>query len=90
MDQLVNVLWAIDKAHTVQQRVLGYRPGMCGLNKVYGPNHPTRLMLILFDLFVGMGTICNMGAEIGATTSVFPFNHRMGDYLKATNREGEH
>ena len=25
----------------------------------------------------GMGTICNMGAEIGATTSVFPFNERM-------------
>lgn len=36
----------------------------------------------------GMGTICNMGAEIGATTSVFPFNKRMGDYLKATGREG--
>lgn len=34
----------------------------------------------------GMGTICNMGAEIGATTSVFPFNHRMADYLKATQR----
>merc|ERR1712045_913715 len=35
----------------------------------------------------GMGTICNMGAEIGATTSVFPFNKRMADYLVATNRE---
>lgn len=34
----------------------------------------------------GMATICNMGAEIGATTSLFPFNHRMVDYLKATNR----
>ncbi|GFO33109.1 aconitate hydratase, mitochondrial [Plakobranchus ocellatus] len=34
----------------------------------------------------GMGTICNMGAEIGATTSVFPYNHRMQDYLKATKR----
>ena len=33
-----------------------------------------------------MGTICNMGAEIGATTSVFPFNNRMKDYLEATNR----
>jgi aconitate hydratase len=33
-----------------------------------------------------MGTICNMGAEIGATTSLFPFNHRMADYLKATLR----
>ena len=35
----------------------------------------------------GMGTIGNMGAEIGATTSVFPFNERMYDYLKATNRQ---
>ena len=33
-----------------------------------------------------MGTICNMGAEIGATTSVFPYNNRMKDYLQATNR----
>ncbi|KAI9833814.1 MAG: Aconitate hydratase mitochondrial [Phylliscum demangeonii] len=35
----------------------------------------------------GMGTICNMGAEIGATTSVFPFNERMYDYLAATKRQ---
>jgi aconitate hydratase len=34
----------------------------------------------------GMATICNMGAEIGATTSMFPFNNRMADYLKATKR----
>jgi aconitate hydratase len=34
----------------------------------------------------GMATICNMGAEIGATTSLFPFNHRMSDYLRATGR----
>lgn len=35
----------------------------------------------------GMGTICNMGAEIGATTSMFPYNSRMGDYLRATGRD---
>ncbi|PTU18116.1 hypothetical protein P175DRAFT_0511566 [Aspergillus ochraceoroseus IBT 24754] len=35
----------------------------------------------------GMATICNMGAEIGATTSLFPFNDRMYEYLKATKRE---
>lgn len=34
----------------------------------------------------GMGTICNMGAEIGATTSVFPFNKSMVEYLDATRR----
>jgi len=35
----------------------------------------------------GMGTICNMGAEIGATTSVFPYNSRMEAYLNATTRK---
>ncbi len=34
----------------------------------------------------GKGTICNMGAEVGATTSTFAFDERMSDYLKATNR----
>jgi len=34
----------------------------------------------------GMATVCNMGAEIGATTSLFPFNKRMTDYLNATKR----
>ncbi|XP_059388100.1 aconitate hydratase, mitochondrial [Carassius carassius] len=34
----------------------------------------------------GMATICNMGAEIGATTSIFPFNHRMKTYLEKTGR----
>lgn len=34
-----------------------------------------------------MATICNMGAEIGATTSVFPYNHRMKTYLEKTGRE---
>ena len=34
----------------------------------------------------GKGTLTNMGAEIGATTSVFPFDERMADYLKITGR----
>ncbi|XP_031176479.1 aconitate hydratase, mitochondrial-like [Sander lucioperca] len=34
----------------------------------------------------GMATICNMGAEIGATTSVFPYNHRMKTYMEKTGR----
>lgn len=35
----------------------------------------------------GKGTICNMGAEIGATTSIFAYDKKMSDYLKATGRE---
>ena len=36
----------------------------------------------------GKGTITNMGAEIGATTSVFPYDERMSAYLRATGRTG--
>lgn len=34
----------------------------------------------------GKGTICNMGAELGATTSVFPYDAAMERYLRATER----
>ncbi len=34
----------------------------------------------------GKATITNMGAELGATTSIFPYDSRMADYLKATER----
>ncbi|MBI4125725.1 MAG: aconitate hydratase [Deltaproteobacteria bacterium] len=34
----------------------------------------------------GKGTITNMGAELGATTSIFPYDNRVGDYLNATER----
>ncbi|MBA3829749.1 MAG: aconitate hydratase [Taibaiella sp.] len=34
----------------------------------------------------GKGTICNMGAEIGATCSLFAYDTKMGEYLSATNR----
>jgi len=34
----------------------------------------------------GKGTICNMGAEIGATTSLFGYDEHMAKYLRATGR----
>lgn len=34
----------------------------------------------------GKGTICNMGAEIGATTSIFGYDAKMSDYLRSTDR----
>jgi aconitate hydratase len=34
----------------------------------------------------GKGTICNMGAEIGATCSLFAYDEKMADYLRATGR----
>ncbi|MRT93561.1 aconitate hydratase [Ancylomarina sp. 16SWW S1-10-2] len=35
----------------------------------------------------GKGTICNMGAEIGATTSIFGYDKNMSTYLRYTGRE---
>ena len=35
----------------------------------------------------GKGTICNMGAEIGATTSIFGYDEKMYSYLAATDRK---
>ena len=35
----------------------------------------------------GKGTICNMGAEIGATTSLFGYDEKMSRYLRGTGRE---
>src|SRR3954453_15475250 len=35
----------------------------------------------------GKATVCNMGAEIGATCSIFPYDERSTAYLKATGRE---
>lgn len=34
----------------------------------------------------GKATICNMGAEVGATTSIFPYDKKSSDYLKVTER----
>lgn len=35
----------------------------------------------------GKGTICNMGAEVGATTSIFPFDEKSASYLESTDRK---
>ncbi|TDX84189.1 aconitate hydratase [Epilithonimonas xixisoli] len=35
----------------------------------------------------GKGTICNMGAEVGATTSIFAYDQNMSKYLRSTDRE---
>tara|TARA_B100000287_G_scaffold201031_1_gene189818 strand:+ start:2372 stop:4639 length:2268 start_codon:yes stop_codon:yes gene_type:complete len=35
----------------------------------------------------GKGTICNMGAEIGATTSIFSYDRNMSNYLRSTGRD---
>jgi aconitate hydratase len=61
--------------------ILTVKGGTGAIIEYYGPGVETMSC-------TGMATICNMGAEIGATTSVFPYNKRMYDYLVATGREG--
>ncbi|MBI4574952.1 MAG: aconitate hydratase, partial [Planctomycetes bacterium] len=62
---------------------------LCGLLTVKGG---TNAVLEYFGPGVqaisctGKATIANMGAELGATTSIFPYDERMGAYLSATGR----
>ena len=43
-------------------------------------------ILQAYLIFSGLATIANMGAEVGATTSTFPYTSNMRAYLKATGR----
>ncbi len=47
MGQFSTVLLATDKVHTVPQRALDGRPGLGGLNQVYGPEHPSTIHTVL-------------------------------------------
>ena len=61
-------------------RVLTVEGGTGSIVEYFGPGADTISA-------TGKATICNMGAEIGATTSVFGYDHNMSMYLKATGRE---
>ncbi len=61
-------------------RVLTVEGGTGAIVEYHGPGADTISA-------TGKATICNMGAEIGATCSIFPYDHNMALYLKATGRE---
>src|SRR4051794_30520563 len=60
--------------------VLTVKGGTGAIVEYFGPGADTITA-------TGKGTICNMGAEVGATTSLFPYDSNMAAYLKATRRE---
>jgi len=60
--------------------ILTVKGGTGSVVEYFGPGTPSISA-------TGKGTICNMGAEVGATTSVFPYDGRIGAYLRATGRE---
>ena len=59
--------------------MLTVRGGTGFIIEYYGPGVETLSC-------TGMATICNMGAEVGATTSLFPFSPTMIPYLESTHR----
>lgn len=61
-------------------RILTVEGGTGAIIEYHGPGADTISA-------TGKATICNMGAEIGATTSVFGYDAHMAAYLKATGRE---
>jgi len=60
-------------------RILTVKGGTNHIVEFFGPGVETLSC-------TGKATICNMGAEHGATTSTFPYDARMGAYLRATDR----
>jgi aconitate hydratase len=61
-------------------RILTVAGGTGAIVEYFGPGADTISA-------TGKATICNMGAEIGATCSIFPYDGNMAAYLKATGRE---
>ncbi|HWC67082.1 MAG TPA: aconitase family protein, partial [Acidimicrobiales bacterium] len=61
-------------------RVLTVEGGTGAIVEYHGPGADTISA-------TGKATICNMGAEIGATCSIFPYDHNRALYLQATGRE---
>ena len=61
-------------------RILTVKGGTGAIVEYFGPGADSITA-------TGKGTICNMGAEIGATTSLFQFDENMAAYLKSTGRE---
>src|SRR5262249_20837968 len=59
--------------------ILTVKGGTNKIDKKFGPGAETISA-------TGKGTICNMGAELGATTSVFPFDQKMVAYMNITDR----
>jgi hypothetical protein len=47
---------------------------------------PWVMIGLVSNTLLGLATIANMGAEVGATTSTFPYTSNMRSYLRATGR----
>ena len=100
VDVMANLPWELKCPKVIGVKLTGKRSGwgaskdvICKLADILTVKGGTGAIIEYFGPGVeslsatGMGTICNMGAEIGATTSVFPYTKSMYDYLVSTNRK---
>ncbi len=99
VDVMVGMPWELLLPETLGVRLTGALSGwtapkdvilkLCGMLTVKGG---TNKVIEYFGpgtesiSATGKATICNMGAELGATCSVFPYDRRMATYLEATGR----
>ena len=73
--------WASPKDVILKQAgILTVKGGTNAIIEYFGPGAASLSA-------TGKATICNMGAEVGATTSLFPFDLNMATYLRATGRD---
>jgi len=100
VDVMVGLPWEVKCPRLIGVRLTGKMSGwtspkdvilkICGLLTAKGgTNHVVEYFGpgVSSISATGKATIANMGAEIGATSSVFPFDERIRDYLKATGRD---
>jgi len=99
VDAMAGIPWEVKNPKLVGVRLTGSMKGwtspkdvICALLGILTVKGGTNAIIEYFGpgartiSCTGKGTITNMGAELGATTSIFPFDAKMGDYLNATER----
>ncbi len=99
VDVMVNLPWEVLHPHVIGVRLTGEPSGWTApkdvILKVAGMLTTSGGTNRIVEYFgpgasalacTGKATITNMGAELGATTSVFPYDQRMAAYLRATER----
>ena len=85
-----SVLWCITDSIAIRQGGTGaileyFGPGVFNQSCTGKPLN-IRHFLTAHSSRSGLATVANMGAEVGATTSTFPYTPRMRAYLQATGR----
>ena len=99
VDVMVDMPWEVLHPHVVGVKLTGKLKGWSApkdiilkLLKILTVSGGTNRVIEYFGegcesiSATGKGTICNMGAELGATTSLFPYDKRMVTYLESTGR----